>query len=295
MTLPDDPPRHRLRGACDPGFERVPASPAPMSAAKPNFDGNWSVLIVTEKGTCDRAYRYPVKIENGSVGYAGSASFTVSGKVGDNGAVTVTVARGSQSATGTGRMSGYRRRGHLDRGLRRLLRHLDRRTPFLSFVLHCLCRPLSNLQTQSPASRRAFFLMRGVGPRAGSSGANLRISSAPMRAKQNHQGSKHTKQRQHSPETDVALDLLTTKFKSQGTVMTARPDRRSPPSPPSRSWPPPPSRPRRRRSPPRKHELRRQLERPDRDRDRAPATAPTAIRCASATARSAMRARLPST
>jgi len=84
----------------------VPATTAPMSAAKPNFDGAWSVLIVTQKGTCDRAYRYPVKIENGSVGYAGSASFTVSGKVGDAGAVTVTVARGSQSATGTGAMSG---------------------------------------------------------------------------------------------------------------------------------------------------------------------------------------------
>ncbi len=83
----------------------VPAAPAPMSAAKPNFDGAWSVLIVTEKGTCDRAYRYPVKIQNGSVGYAGSASFTVSGKVGDKGDVIVTVARGSQSATGTGTMS----------------------------------------------------------------------------------------------------------------------------------------------------------------------------------------------
>ncbi len=83
----------------------VPASPAPMGAAKPSFDGNWSVLIVTEKGTCDRAYRYPVRIQNGSVGYAGSASFTVSGKVGDKGAVTVTVARGSQSATGQGRLS----------------------------------------------------------------------------------------------------------------------------------------------------------------------------------------------
>ncbi|MEJ0077586.1 MAG: hypothetical protein WDO17_19570 [Alphaproteobacteria bacterium] len=86
----------------------VPASPAPMSAAKPSFDGSWSVLIVTEKGTCDRAYRYPVKIENGAVGYAGSASFTVSGK----GAVTVTVARGSQSATGTGRMSDTDGSGH---------------------------------------------------------------------------------------------------------------------------------------------------------------------------------------
>jgi hypothetical protein len=83
----------------------IPAGSAPIAASKANFDGAWSVLIVTQKGTCDRAYRYPVQIQNGTVGYAGSASFTVSGKVGDAGAVTVTVARGSQSATGTGRMS----------------------------------------------------------------------------------------------------------------------------------------------------------------------------------------------
>ena len=81
----------------------VPASAA--AVAKSNFDGQWSVLIVTQKGTCDRAYRYPVKIDNGSVGYAGEASFNVSGKVAQNGAVTVTVSRGSTSATGTGRMS----------------------------------------------------------------------------------------------------------------------------------------------------------------------------------------------
>jgi hypothetical protein len=81
----------------------VPAS-APASA-RTNFDGAWSVLIVTHKGTCDRAYRYPVRIANGAVGYAGDASFTVSGKVGDNGAVTVKVARGTQSANGQGRLS----------------------------------------------------------------------------------------------------------------------------------------------------------------------------------------------
>ena len=81
----------------------VPAS-APASA-RSNFDGTWSVLIVTQKGTCDRAYRYPVKIDNGSVGYAGNSSFTVSGQVGENGAVTVKVARGSQSANGQGKLS----------------------------------------------------------------------------------------------------------------------------------------------------------------------------------------------
>ena len=83
----------------------VPASPAPISAAKPSFDGTWSVLIVTEKGSCDRAYRYPVRISGGSVGYAGQASFNVTGRVGAGGAVTVTVSRGDQSATGSGTLS----------------------------------------------------------------------------------------------------------------------------------------------------------------------------------------------
>jgi hypothetical protein len=83
----------------------VPAAPAPISAGKASYDGTWSVLIVTQQGKCDRAYRYPVRISNGSVGYAGEASFNVSGSVGANGAVIVTVSRGSQSAKGTGRMS----------------------------------------------------------------------------------------------------------------------------------------------------------------------------------------------
>ena len=83
----------------------TPVFSGTIAASRATFDGQWSVLIVTEKGRCDRAYRYPVKIENGAVGYAGSASFNISGSVGNNGAVTVTVSRGSQSATGTGRMS----------------------------------------------------------------------------------------------------------------------------------------------------------------------------------------------
>jgi hypothetical protein len=89
-----------------------PASPAPISATKQSFDGAWSVLIVTEKGTCDRAYRYPVRISNGSVGYAGEASFNVSGSVGPNGAVTVTVSKGNQSARGSGQLSASDGSGH---------------------------------------------------------------------------------------------------------------------------------------------------------------------------------------
>jgi hypothetical protein len=82
-----------------------PAAPAPMGATKQSFDGTWSVLIVTEKGACDRAYRYPVRISNGAVGYAGEASFNVSGSVGPNGSVTVMVSKGNQSARGSGQLS----------------------------------------------------------------------------------------------------------------------------------------------------------------------------------------------
>lgn len=83
----------------------TPGLAASIAPTQASFDGQWSVLIVTEKGRCDRAYRYPVKIQNGSVDYAGTAAFTVSGKVDANGTVSVTVARGHQKANGTGRMS----------------------------------------------------------------------------------------------------------------------------------------------------------------------------------------------
>ena len=74
--------------------------------AKPTFDGSWSVLIVTEKGNCDRAYRYPVRIAGRTVAYDGQADFTVSGRIDANGAISVRVARGDQSAHGAGRLVG---------------------------------------------------------------------------------------------------------------------------------------------------------------------------------------------
>jgi hypothetical protein len=33
--------------------------------ARTSFDGNWSVLIVTDAGQCDRAYRYGLVIRDG--------------------------------------------------------------------------------------------------------------------------------------------------------------------------------------------------------------------------------------
>ncbi len=78
------------------------ASPPAQAAS---YDGNWSVLIVTKRGPCDAAYRYGLSIRNGVVYYEGSAPVNVSGRVNGNGGVYVRVWAGSQSASGSGRLS----------------------------------------------------------------------------------------------------------------------------------------------------------------------------------------------
>jgi hypothetical protein len=77
------------------------ATPAP---AKTIYDGRWTVSIVTEKGDCDRGYRYGFDIRNGVVVYDGDV-VDLTGRVSSGGAVRVTVSRGNQSANGVGRLS----------------------------------------------------------------------------------------------------------------------------------------------------------------------------------------------
>ncbi len=79
--------------------------------ALPRYDGLWSVSIVTEKGDCDRGYRYPVRISNGRLANAGEAGFTIAGKVGPNGLIRVIVSHGDTSANGVGRLAGNVGRG----------------------------------------------------------------------------------------------------------------------------------------------------------------------------------------
>jgi len=83
----------------------VVAASAPVQATG-NFDGKWSVVVVTEKGDCDRAYRYPIDIRGQNLVNAGNASFDISGKVQGNGSVAVRIAYGDKSASGSGRLSG---------------------------------------------------------------------------------------------------------------------------------------------------------------------------------------------
>jgi hypothetical protein len=82
------------------------AATTASKAASPRYDGTWSVLIVTEKGDCDRGYRYPIRISNGTLINGGSNPFTISGKVQPSGSIVVTVSSGQKSATGTGRLAG---------------------------------------------------------------------------------------------------------------------------------------------------------------------------------------------
>jgi hypothetical protein len=69
-------------------------------------DGNWSVLVVTEKGNCDHGYRYEVKVANGLVRYSGEAAVGLNGTVAPNGAVNVVIsANGKGTASGSGRLT----------------------------------------------------------------------------------------------------------------------------------------------------------------------------------------------
>src|SRR3989440_12995103 len=88
------------------GLALVSAFAPEPAAARTNYDGNWSVLIVTNSGPCDRGYRYGLSIRNGRVLYEGSAAVNVDGQVSPNGRVQVRVWAGSQSASGAGRLSG---------------------------------------------------------------------------------------------------------------------------------------------------------------------------------------------
>lgn len=69
------------------------------------LDGNWTVLVVTEKGTCDKAFRYEVAVAAGRVRYAGREAVNFNGTVSANGAVSVDIKMGEQGATGTGRLA----------------------------------------------------------------------------------------------------------------------------------------------------------------------------------------------
>ncbi len=86
------------------------SSPEPAQA-RSAFDGSWSILIITDQGECDRAYRYGIRIVDGQILYDGEAGVSFTGQVERNGRVTAAVQRGQQSATANGRLANGRGAG----------------------------------------------------------------------------------------------------------------------------------------------------------------------------------------
>ena len=91
--------------AASTGFAATSGSATSGSTPR-SYDGLWSVSIVTEKGDCDRGYRYPIRIAKGLLANAGDTAFTISGKVAQTGAITVTVSAAGKSASGSGHLAG---------------------------------------------------------------------------------------------------------------------------------------------------------------------------------------------
>jgi len=78
--------------------------PTETLAAPSIYDGQWSVVIYTLRGDCDRALRYAVRIVEGRV-VSEDPSYQADGAVKTGGAIRVTVAQGDRSASGTGRLT----------------------------------------------------------------------------------------------------------------------------------------------------------------------------------------------
>ncbi len=79
------------------GMPAVAAAKALRGPA--GYDGPWNVLIITQAGSCDQAYSFPVQIVGNRLLSNGTTNVT--GSVGRGGGVAVRVSSGGSFATGT--------------------------------------------------------------------------------------------------------------------------------------------------------------------------------------------------
>jgi hypothetical protein len=90
------------------------AATAPGSArsTQSSFDGHWSVVIITDAGSCDRSYRYGLRVSHGRIQYEGGSGVMVSGGVDPRGRISVSLRYGQAAAQGSGRLSRSDGAGH---------------------------------------------------------------------------------------------------------------------------------------------------------------------------------------
>ena len=86
-------------------FSGALALPAAAQGEKPNagkFDGRWSVLVVTEKGPCDQAYRWNLGVAGGRITDLEDNVASASGSIASSGRVNVRLVRGQDVLTAVG-------------------------------------------------------------------------------------------------------------------------------------------------------------------------------------------------
>ncbi len=74
-------------------------------AAQP-YDGRWSVEVITERGSCDQAYRWDLEVANGKVAAGADMPAQASGAVSSKGAVAMDFSRGADRVSAKGSASG---------------------------------------------------------------------------------------------------------------------------------------------------------------------------------------------
>jgi hypothetical protein len=81
------------------------ASAAIAAPRGANYDGRWSVEVITDRGTCDRVYRWMLGIQGGRVVDVGEVA-KPSGGVSASGGVNMRFVRNNDYASATGHLSG---------------------------------------------------------------------------------------------------------------------------------------------------------------------------------------------
>ena len=83
----------------------LPSAPSDAARRSSAFDGQWSVVIYTTYGDCDRSLRYSLQIIGGQV-VSAQQNYRLAGAVAPNGSIRVMVAEAGRSASGSGRLVG---------------------------------------------------------------------------------------------------------------------------------------------------------------------------------------------
>jgi hypothetical protein len=80
------------------------STPTTVAHAGTQFDGQWSVVVYTSSGPCDRSFRFSGQIVNGEISYAYS-NIQVNGRVEPSGATHVQVVAGGAHGEAHGHMT----------------------------------------------------------------------------------------------------------------------------------------------------------------------------------------------